>query len=209
MIKIQTLASQPDRAGRHLVRFDDGSVMRLYRQTVEDFGLYPGMELSCEAMDQLRTAAGVMSAKMRAVRIVAATNVSKRDLEHRLVSKGENPEQAKDAVQWMSDLQLLDDRATAEQIVRKCINKGYGLPRAKQALYEKRIPKEYWDEVLEDYPDQLDNIVKFLENRLNRNHDEKDLRRIIDALLRRGHSYTDIRRGLEQLSLEEEDFREE
>lgn len=208
MIKIQTLASQPDRAGRHLVRFDDGSVMRLYRQTVEDFGLYPGMELSDTTMEQLRAAAGAMSAKMRAVRIVAATNVSKRDLEHRLVSKGEDPEQAKNAVQWMSDLQLLDDRATAEQIVRRCIQKGYGLPRAKQALYEKRIPKEYWDEVLADYPDQLESIIKFLEKRLEKNHDEKTIRRAIDALMRRGHSYTDIRRGLEQLSLEE-DFREE
>ena len=208
MIKVQTLASQPDRAGRHLIRFDDGNVMRLYRQTIEDFGLYPGIELSDADMERLQAAAGAMSAKMRAVRIVAASNVSKGDLERRLINKGENPEQAKNAVQWMSDLQLLDDRATAEQIVRKCIYKGYGLPRAKQALYEKRIPKEYWDEVLADYPDQLDSIVKFLENRLVKNHDEKTLKRTIDALLRRGHSYTDIRRGLEQLSLEE-DFREE
>lgn len=208
MIKVQTLASQPDRAGRHLVRFDDGNVMRLYRQTIEDFGLYPGIELSDADMERLQAAAGAMSAKMRAVRIVAASNVSKGDLERRLINKGENPEQAKNAVQWMSDLQLIDDRTTAEQIVRKCIYKGYGLPRAKQALYEKRIPKEYWDEVLADYPDQLDSIVKFLETRLEKNHDEKTLRRVIDALLRRGHSYTDIRRGLECLSLEE-DIREE
>ena len=209
MMKIDVVAAQPDRAGRHTVRFEDGSVMRLYRQTVEDFGLYPGLELSQEQYMQLQTAAGQMSAKMRAVRIVAASNVSKQDLERRLVNKGENPVHAKNAVQWMEDLQLVDDLKTAQQIVHNCVGKGYGLARAKQALYEKRIPKEYWDQVLEDYPDQQEAIVKFLHARLGGEYDQKDLRRAIDALIRRGHSYAQIRRGLDAMSLDTEDFPEE
>jgi len=191
------------------VRFSDGTVMRLYRQTVEDFGLYPGLELSNEQISALRVDAGAMSAKMRAVRIVAASSVSKKDLEQRLIHKGENPEQAKAAVTWMADMDLLDDRKTAEQVVHRCIAKGYGLARAKQALYEKRIPKEYWDEVLENYPDQVDSIVMFLLSRLHNSADEKQLRKAIDALLRRGHSYSQIRRGLEQLELETDEFPEE
>ena len=130
--------------------FEDGTKLGLYRQTVEDFSLYIGKELSEEEKEQLLTAAGKMSAQMRAVRIVSATSVSKRDLEERLVRKGEDPEQAKEAVQWMEDLHLVDDRNTAEQVVHSCISKGYGLQRAKQALYEKRIPKQYWDA----FPDQ-------------------------------------------------------
>ena len=80
------------------MRFEDGTSMRLYRQTVEDFGLYAGKELTDEDMKNLRNAAGEMSAKMRAVRIVSASSVSKRDLEYRLVQKGEDPKQAKQAV---------------------------------------------------------------------------------------------------------------
>lgn len=190
------------------MRFDDGTVMRVYRQTLQDFGLYTGRELTDSEMEALRTAAGAMSAKMRAVRIVAASSVSKKDLEQRLVHKGEDPEQAKAAVEWMSDLQLLDDRRTAEQVVSRCIAKGYGLQRARQALYEKRIPKAYWEEVLQDYPDQTEYIVAFLRSRLNGQWEEKDLRRAMDALMRRGHSYQEIRRGLEQLSLETDDFPE-
>ena len=191
------------------MRFEDGTVMRLYRQTIEDFGLYSGKELSGEDMKKLRDAAGAMSAKMRAVRIVAATNVSKGDLQQRLIRKGEDPQQARDAIAWMEDLNLIDDKVTAEQIVRKCIHKGYGIARAKQALFEKRIPKEYWDLVLEDYPDQNQKIVDFLQVKLQDGYDEKDLRRAIDALLRRGHSYAQIRKGLEQLSFDAEDLREE
>ena len=69
------------------MRFDDGSSMRLYRQTVEDFGLYTGKEMTEQEHAELRKAAGEMSAKMRAVRIVSASSVSKRDLEYRLVQK--------------------------------------------------------------------------------------------------------------------------
>ena len=205
---IEHLASKPDRAGRYLVRYDDGTTMRLYRQTVEDHGLYPGLELTEEQVARLRVDAGQMSAKMRAVRIVAAANVSEDDLRQRLIRKGEDPGQAAEAVAWMADLKLVDDRETAAQIVSRCAAKGYGIARAKQALYEKRIPKEYWAEALEDYPDQTEKIVEFLRARLSDDADERDRKRAIDALLRRGHSYGDIRQALRKLDIEDE-FREE
>lgn len=208
-MKVESLKTSPDRAGRYWVTFDDGSRIGLYRQTVEDFALYSGKELDEQETEALRTAAGQMSAKMRAVRIVSAASVSRRDLEARLVRKGEDPQQAKEAVAWMEDLHLVDDRATAEQVVSSCISKGYGLMRAKQALYEKRIPKEYWDEALADYPDQTEKITAFLKSRLDADSDEKQVRRAVDALIRRGHSYGTIRRALDALSFDTEDFQEE
>ena len=208
-MKVESLKTAPDRAGRYWVTFDDGSRIGLYRQTVEDFALYSGKELDEQEAEALRTAAGQMSAKMRAVRIVSAASVSRRDLEARLVRKGEDPKQAKEAVAWMEELHLVDDRATAEQVVSSCISKGYGLMRAKQALYEKRIPKEYWDEVLADYPDQTEKITAFLKSRLDADSDEKQVRRAVDALIRRGHSYGTIRRALDALSFDTEDFQEE
>ena len=208
-MRIDYLAASPDRAGRYTLRFDDGSSMRLYRQTVEDFGLYPGKELDEQELERLNVEAGKMSAKMRAVRIVSASSVSKRDLQQRLVRKGEDPEQAEAAVAWMEDLHLVDDRATAEQVVRSCIYKGYGLQRAKQALYEKQIPKACWDEVLEDYPDQLGKIQDFLRARLDADSDEKQKKRAIDALIRRGHSYGAIKKAMDALSFETEDVFED
>ena len=208
-MRIDLLKTSPDRAGRYAVHFSDGSVMRLYRQTVEDFGLYSGKELSDDEMRALQEAAGQMSAKMRAVRIVAASSVTKGDLERRLVQKGENPDQAKDAVAWMSDLNLLDDSRVAEQVVQRCISRGYGLARAKQALYEKKVPKQYWDAALADYPDQMEEITDFLRGRLGEEYDQRELKRAIDALMRRGHSYGVVRKALNRLKLDHEDFLEE
>ena len=208
-MRIDALKNAPDRAGRYWVTFSDGSRLGLYRQTVEDFGLYPGKELDEQELERLNVEAGKMSAKMRAVRIVSASSVSKRDLQQRLVRKGEDPEQAEAAVAWMEDLHLVDDRATAEQVVRSCIYKGYGLQRAKQALYEKQIPKAYWDEVLEDYPDQNEKILDFLRSRLDADSDEKQKKRAIDALIRRGHSYGTIKKALNALSFDTEDVFED
>ena len=208
MMRIEKLLTTPDRAGRYRVQFEDGTVMRLYRQTVEDFALYSGKELEGDEWSRLQTAAGEMSAKMRAVRIVSASAVSKRDLQQRLIQKGEDPEQAKAAVKWMEDLSLVDDRKTAQRIVERCVSKGYGISRAKQALYEKRIPKTLWDDVLADYPDQQDKILAFLESRLDAESDEKDIRKAVDALLRRGHSYGNVRRALDRLSFDTDEFPE-
>ena len=191
------------------MKFSDESSMRLYRQTIEDFCLYAGKELSDDEMNELRKAAGQMSAKMRAVRIVSASSVSKKDLQQRLVRKGEDPDQARLAVDWMSDLKLLDDARVAEQVVSRCVSKGYGLARAKQALYEKKVPKEYWEDALADYPDQEEKIENFLRSRLDADSDEKEIKKTIDALLRRGHSYGTIRRALNELRFDAEEFPEE
>ena len=207
-MRIDSLAVQPDRAGRHTVRFDDGSTMRLYRQTVEDFRLYTGMELDDETFEKLKTAEGLMSAKMRSIRIVAASSVSRRDLQQRLIQKGEDPTQAAEAVQWMEQLELIDDRKTAQQVVSRCISKGYGLARAKQALYEKRIPKQYWEEALADYPDQTDAIIDHLRNHIKDPKDQKQIRKVTDALIRKGHSYGAIRSALNRLDLDAEPLEE-
>lgn len=200
VMKIDSVSQSPDRSSRYLVKFSDGSSMRLYRQTVEDFRMVPGMEI--DDLDAIRENNSRYSAKMRAVRIISASAVSKRDLENRLVRKGESEEQAKEAVRWLSDLNLVDDRATARQVVDSCVRKGYGLQRAKQALYEKQIPKQLWEEALEDYPDQRGHIIAFLAARLDENSDRREIKRAVDALIRKGHSYDTIRKCLRQLQLE-------
>ena len=208
-MRIDALKTTPDRAGRYWITLETGEKMALYRQTVEDFALWPGKELSDEEWELLQKQAGQMSAKMRAVRIVSASSVSRWDLEERLVRKGEDPDQAREAVRWMEELHLVDDRNTAEAVVHSCISKGYGLQRAKQALYEKRIPKEYWAEALEDYPDQMDKILAFLRSRLDAESGEKEVKKAIDALLRRGHGYAAIREALKTISLDSDEFAEE
>ena len=210
MTRIESLSVQPDRAGQYYARLSDGTTLSLYRQSIEDFAIMPGRELSEEELESLKAGALALSAKMRAVRIVSAANVSKKDLKERLVRKGEDPDQADAAVKWMEDMAILDDGRTAREVVEKCIARGYGLNRTKQMLYEKKIPKEYWDEALANYPDQQEAIASFLSARLKDPGDRREVKRAVDALLRRGHTYSQIQRALRTLEMEnDDDFREE
>ena len=116
-MRIESLKTAPDRAGRYWVTFEDGTKMGLYRQTVEDHGLYTGKELTDEEYRTLQESAGQMSAKMRAVRIVSASSVSRRDLRDRLIRKGEDPHQAEQAVAWMEELRLVDGKMTELEVL--------------------------------------------------------------------------------------------
>lgn len=195
-MRIESIAQKPDRLGRHRVELSDGKVLRLYPQTLADFGLFAGMELSDSTLCDLRRDAGKVSARMRAVRIVSATSVSAGDLEDRLRRKGEDPGDAKAAVEWMRELDFVDDLSTARQLVHRGLAKGYGINRLRQMLYEKKIPKSFWDEALADMPEPDEAIDRFLDQHGGWETDGKERKRIIDALLRRGHLWPDIRRCL-------------
>jgi len=187
------------------VRFDDGSSITVLPSAMAELGLYQGMEIPDGAMESIKAACAKASARERAVRIVSSTTVSKRELEHRLIQKGEREEDAKQAVQWLEELKLLDDAQAAEQIVRNGAAKGYGAARIKQMLFEKRIPKEYWDAALAQLPPQDDTIDSYLQRRFRgRQPDRAECKRAADALLRRGHSWSDVRSALERYAPEEE-----
>ena len=190
----------PKRPGtKSVVIFDDGTTKKYLPQTVAEQGLFIGMELHEAEFQALEAANAALSAKARAVRIISAAAVSKGDLERRLTQKGENPEDAKNAVEWLSDLKLLDDAETARQIVARGAARGYGAERVKQMLYEKRIPKQYWDEALSTLPDMSEALTDFLRKRLGEEPDEKTLRSATQAALRRGYTWCEVREALEAI----------
>ena len=207
-MKIEAI-EQSKRAQKLRLRFDDGSTMLVPASLLTELRLGVGLELSPAALESLRDSCALASAKERAVRIASAAAVSQKELEHRLVRKGESEEHAQEAVQWLSDLRLLDDAAVAEQIVRSGAAKGYGAARIRQMLYEKRVPRELWDAALAALPPQDDAIDTYLRRRFRgTTPDRAECKRATDALLRRGHSWSDIRRALERYA-PDEDFVED
>ena len=177
-----------------MLHFDDGSKMRAAARVVTDLGLYPGMVLDETGLSALEDSIRRSSARDRAVRIVSSAAVSQRELRRRLVRRGEREEDAEEAVAWLRDLGAVDDRATAKQVVRQGLKKGYGVSRLKQMLYQKGIPREYWEEALSELPDMAPAIRAFLHRRLSgAAPDRQELDRCIAALRRRGHTWEDIR----------------
>lgn len=198
-MKIKELRPPQQPKGKWTVIFEEGDTLRLPAVVVADEGLFAGRELSEEELAKIKAAAGAVSAKERAVRIISAADVSKADLQRRLTEKGETPEDAKNAVAWLTEMHLLDDSRVAMQIVERGVSRGYGKNRIRQMLYEKNIPKDLWDEALAQVPEMDDAIDRFLQQKLKGTEpDRKELDRVIAALVRRGHSWSDIQSALER-----------
>lgn len=188
--------------------FEDGKRLKAPAFKVVELGLTPGAEVTPEVFLALENAQSLASCKERAVRILTASGLSKKELQKRLVQKGESGEDAEATVAWLEELHLIDDLETAKQLVRSACLRGYGAARAKSILYEKGIPKELWDEALAELSEMDDAIDTFLRRKLDgRTLDAKQIKKTVDALLRRGHSYHDIQAGLRRyeasLSLEQ------
>lgn len=193
-MKIESLApsAQPD--GPLVCTLETGERLKVPMFLAADLNLYAGRELSEDELSTLRAAIARARTRQRAVRILSSTAISRAALEKRLTDRGAVPEDAQDTVQWLDELRLLDDAAVAEQVVQSAVRKGYGRRRIEQILYEKRIPREYWQDALAAIPDMDGALDSFLHRALDgKAVDDKLLKRTTDALLRRGHSWSDIR----------------
>lgn len=196
-MKIESLApsAQPD--GPLVCTLETGERLKVPMFLAADLNLYAGRELSEDELSTLRAAIARARTRQRAVRILSSTAISRAALEKRLTDRGAVPEDAQDTVQWLDELHLLDDAAVAEQLVQSAVRKGYGRRRIEQILYEKRIPREYWQDALAAIPDMDGALDSFLHRALDgKAVDDKLLKRTTDALLRRGHSWSDIRAAL-------------
>jgi len=209
-MRIEKLIEPKLRGGRFTLLLGTGETLRLQPSVVSEFGLYEGMELEDGAVARMKIADGKASAKARAVRIASASGVSQKELRRRLVQKGETQENAGEAVEWLSSLNLLDDGETARQLASDAARKGYGAARIRQILFQKGIPRELWDEAMEELPSPEGAIDRFLQARFRGDSpDEKEIKRAVDALLRRGHRWGDIKDALRRYTDNLDDITED
>ena len=193
-MRIEAIEATRSPVGKLRLRFGDGSSLMVFPSVIAELSLYVGMELPDGALESIRDSAAEASARERAVRIISATAVTERELRHRLRQKGEQQEHADRAVGWLKDLNLLDDRKAAEMIVSQGVARGYGEARLRQMLHEKGVPRELWQEVLEELPSPYEGIRAFLMKRFRgKTPDQQECKRATDALLRRGHKWSEIR----------------
>lgn len=193
-MRIERIEASSRKKGRVLVFLDDGACLKITEQELLDFGLRSGDELDEETLTRLKKAAGVSNVKTTAADLVGKRAMSRRDLEKKLHAKGASEAEARYAAEWLEAIGAIDDADYAAMLVRHYGNLGYGAAYVRQKLYEKGIPRELWDEAMDALPDAAEHIGRFLESKLHgRLPDEKEKKRLTDALLRRGFSWGEVR----------------
>ena len=129
--------------------------------------------------------------------MLSARPYSRGELVRKLVDKGEDRDMAELVADWLEELKYLDDVAYAAEVVRHYSGKGYGLARVKNELYRHRVPRELWDDALDEFPDMGDAIDELLRRRLRGvMPDRAELRKSGDYLRRRGFDWDDIKSAL-------------
>lgn len=202
-MRIDRVEASRHKKDRVLVFLEDSACLKITQQELLDFGLRPGDELDGASLQKLKEAAGVSNTRAAAADLIGKRAMSRRDLERKLRDKGASEAEARYAAEWLEAIGAINDAEYAALLARHCADLGYGPQRVREKLYEKGVPRELWDDALDTLPDPAGQIDRFLSSKLRgRVPDEKEKKRLCDALARRGFAWPDIRAGLGRLGAE-------
>ena len=171
---------------------------------VADLRLYRGQELDADRLEEIRNASALALLKGKALEILSRRPHSAKELNDKLVQKGDDPKSAAACVRWLLDQRLLDDESYACSVVRHYAAKGYGPGRIRQELSRRGVPRDFWDEALGQRPDNTEKIDKLIAARLHDPDDRDEVRKVTAALFRRGFGWDEIRAALARFSAEAE-----
>lgn len=229
-MKIEKLEPSQHKQGRWLVWLDDASLVRVGEGDVLSLGLYAGKELTAGEGEAL-AAAGERSKLMeRAVGLLAQRPMSRRELLDKLctpprqkrekypydkLDDGPDPEllqaqretlreRAEEVADRLADLGLLNDGEYARTVVRHYAAKGYGPRKIRDELYRRGVPREFWEEAMEEWEPDGEQVAKLARQKLRGAEPTREnLKKVSEYLARRGYGWDEISGALERLREEE------
>ena len=213
-MRISKLSPSARVEGRWLCQLEDGTLLTIGEGEVVSFGLGTGVELDAETLEALTAAARLTRVKEKALELLAARPMSRKELVDKLTARPRDrekeplcgPELAGQAADWLEGLGYLDDGKYAVQVAEHCAARGYGPARVREELYRRGVPREYWEEALAGLEGPEAGIDAFLAKKLRGADpsDPKALKRAADALARRGFCWEDIKDALRRHGAEED-----
>lgn len=200
-MRIERIEASKHKRGRVLVFLEDGTCLKITEQELLDFRLRSGDQLDNETLERLKESAGVSNTRAVAASLIGRRAMSRRSLEQRLQERGASEAEARYATEWLEAIGALNDAEYAASLVRHYSGMGYGPARVREKLYEKGIPRELWEDALEELPEEGGQVDAFLQSKLRgRIPDEKEKRRLTNVLLRRGFPWGEVRAAWERLN---------
>lgn len=184
-----------------------------YRATVDSDYWYSEKyrnykEINEEELTELLNAVSFRRAYNKGLDFLSRRPYGTKELVKKLCEKGHEKEFAEKACDRLLELGLLNDEEYARILANDLLDrKNYSIKRIKQELAFRGINRE----IIENTVDLLDNdpvsriIILIKKKYINKISDEKGRKRTVDALLRLGYSYSDIKSALNSVS----DFEDE
>ena len=201
-MRIEELKPSQRVKGRWLAVMDDGSILRLGESQVIDFSLYAGKELSPDEAQRLSDCARTDALKSKAITLLTAKPLSRKELERKLLTWEASEEEASALCNRMEELGLLNDELYARQVVSHYSSRGYGVRKLRDELFRRGVPRQFWDEALSAAEDPDAAIDAFLCKKLaGQQPNPQLLKKLTDTLARRGFRWEDIHSAVNRLGI--------
>ena len=184
--------------GEYFLTVDNGYLAEL--------GVFNGMDVDCEDIERLRVDIGVRRAYNKAVDLLSRRDHSRKELLDKLRQKGYG-EYAVEAIEKLNDYGYIDDRRFAQIFAEELVRlKSYGKKRVEQELYRKGVERDIICEVISECDFPSEKLAEIIERKYSRYlNDEKGVNKTVNALLRLGYTYTEIRDAIREIT-DREDF---
>ncbi len=159
-----------------------------------------GQEIDGEMLCELKGVTDIRRAYNYAVSLLSRRDHSYTELLRKLTAKGFK-DGAEEALIKLQTQGYIDDERFAQMYVRELITfKNYGKRRIEQELYKKGIDRNIIKDALENAEFPEERLTDIIRRRYIRYlSDEKGVRKTVNALLRLGYSYGDIRDALAEI----------
>lgn len=189
---------------RYYLDFDSGESLVVTINQIADYSIFTGRVLSGEEFEALSGDAEKVNARSRALRMLGHRPMSRKEVTDRLSQKGLNDDTCEETADWLQSIGALNDEEYARQIVRHYSSKGYGTGRIKDELYRRGVPRDLWDDALDEKPDSEETVYKLLKSKIkSENPDRAEITKAANALYRRGFSWDEIKRAVNKFETEE------
>lgn len=177
--------------GSILVYADGEYILSVPREVFLKTNIKMGYEITDEEIENISSDIEFYKAKSRAYNILSYRAHSKKELEEKIKRKTgiSNPEKV---VSKMEEIGLIDDKKYALEYASHLFkNKLYGIKRIAFELSKKGISKENINFAIENLDmNEYENIQKIVSKK--NIQDEKEKKKTIANLIRRGYSWEKI-----------------
>lgn len=223
-MRITKVAPSTKVQGRWLCHLEDGTILRVGENEILNFCLYAGLELSDDTLEQLSAAVAKGNLREKALNLISARPMSRKELLNKLTAREKPTAPAEDGfagreedeenisaaatevADWLEGLGYLNDAEYAKTVAKHYSAKGYGQGKIRDELWKRGVPREFWDEAKESAEAPGEGIDAFIRVKLKgKTPDPRELKRVSDALARRGYRWNEIKEGLRRYGAEIEE----
>lgn len=147
-------------------------------------------------------------AMQRALKLLERRDYAEGELIDKLKQKGIEEDAAAKTAERLTELGYINDKKFAAILVRHYSAKGFGPGKIRSEFIKRRVPREFWDEALSEFPESVDKVYSLLLKKLGtKERSRENISKASASAARRGFSWEEINDAVQRL-LYEEDYEE-